>query len=449
MGRNDFMRLAAAGTLGCALGAKEAWAQEKRPPNVVLMFSDDQGTVDLGCYGSSDLFTPRLDALAAEGVRFSQFYVGSPVCSPSRAALLTGRYPHRAGVPNNVPAKLGLHGLAPEEVTIAEMLRPAGYRTALFGKWHLGTVPERDPLSQGFDEFVGHRLGCIDNYSHFFYWEGPNRHDLWKGHDEHFEDGTFFGDIVVREALRFMQENRERPFFLYLPFNLPHYPLQAKERFRTMYEHLDEPRRAYAALVSNLDDLVGQVLDGLKRFGLDDNTLVLFMSDNGHSTEERNNFGGGNAGQYRGAKFSLFEGGIRMPCMARFPGVIPQGEVRGQFCASVDWFPTIAELCGVPLPEREIDGRSLVPIMASGSAEPSHNVFHWQVGGQWAVREGDWKLLMNPLDGVPGKKDPGDLFLANLALDPTEQQNFADQNPEIVARLTQRHEQWAGSVGAK
>jgi arylsulfatase A-like enzyme len=186
-------------------------AQSVRPPNVLLILSDDQGTLDLNIYGSADLYTPNLDALARSGTRFTQFYVAAPVCSPSRAALLTGRVPQRAGVPGNVG--LTAPGLPPEQVTIAEMLKPLGYRTGIIGKWHLGHVLKDGPLDQGFDYFFGHKRGCIDNYSHFFYWNGPNEHDLWRNQHEIFEDGTHFSDLMVRETKEFLANNREEPFF--------------------------------------------------------------------------------------------------------------------------------------------------------------------------------------------------------------------------------------------
>ena len=433
------MRCLATGAAAAALPAR-LWAGAKRRPNVLLIFTDDQGTLDVNCFGSKDLYTPHLDALAKRGIRFSQFYVGAPVCSPSRAALMTGRYPQRAGLPTNAG---GTRGLPPAEVTLAELLRPAGYSTALFGKWHLGEPDAMHPLSQGFGEFLGHKKGCIDNYSHFFYWRGPNLHDLWKGRQEHWEDGVFFPDIVVREATRFLEANKDRPFFLYLPFNVPHYPEQGTPRFRKMYAKMKEPRRSYAAFVSTLDDRIGKVVAKVDELGLREKTLIVFLSDHGYSTEARANYGGGNAGPYRGSKFSLWEGGIRVPCIASLPGLIPEGEVRGQMATSLDWFPTIAELCGASLPKRTLDGKTLLPILKSPTAPSQHEVFHWQSGrGQWAVREGDWKLVVN---GV-GAKAHEKTFLSNMAKDPAERKNIAKAHPDVVKRLTQLHREWVQEV---
>ena len=423
-------------------------------PNVILIFADDQGTVDVEGFGAEDLYTPNLRALGERGVRFTQFYVGAPVCSPSRAALMTGRTPFRAGVPGNVP--IDGKGMPDEQITIAETLKGAGYATGIVGKWHLGEVNGGGPLDQGFDVFFGHKRGCIDNYSHFFYWNGPNVHDLWRGREEVWEDGHYFSDLMLREAKGFLAENRDRPFFLYLPFNIPHYPLQAEDEWRDYYRPaLDSKRMAenrfhYAALVSTLDEKVGEVLGYVERLGLTDNTLMVFMSDHGHSTEERTMFGGGSAGPYRGAKFSLFEGGIRIPSIAALPGVIPEGETRGQFATSMDWLPTIAELAGAKLPAgHKIDGKSLMPILRDADAKTQHERFFWQLGDQWAVREGDWKLVVNANDTDRSKVQADEqVFLSNLAEDVSERNNQASKNPAIVERLTKLHEAWAAEVGA-
>lgn len=416
-----------------------------RPPNVILIFSDDQGTIDINIYGAKDLYTPHLDALARRGTRFTQFYVAAPVCSPSRAALLTGRYPQRAGVPGNVG--LGKRGMPAEQVTMAEMLKTAGYRTALVGKWHLGEVNGRGPLDQGFDSFYGHKRGCIDNYSHFFYWSGPNNHDLWRDDEEIWEDGHHFSDLMVREAKQFLDDNQDRPFFLYLPFNIPHYPLQGAPKWREHYKNLPSPRRDYAALVSTLDEKVGEILDHAGRLGLTENTLVIFLSDHGHSTEERTMFGGGNAGPYRGAKFSLFEGGIRVPAIVSLPGVIPENAVRHQFATSLDWLPTVAEITGAGLPDRKIDGKSLMPVILSAEAKSPHKVFHWQRGKQWAVRDGNWKLIVNAqrtMRGPVGEDEK--IFLSDFSKDTSERHNLAEDHPEVLSRLTKLHDKWIVEV---
>ena len=417
----------------------------ERPPNVILMFSDDQGTLDLNVLGARDLYTRNLDTLAGRGVLFTQFYAAAPICSPSRAALLTGRYPQRAGVPSNVP--VGGDGMPPSEVTIAEMLKGAGYRTGLIGKWHLGKVIKNGPLDQGFDYFFGHKRGCIDNFSHFFYWKGPNEHDLWINDREHWEDGAYFPDLMVREAERFLEQNKERPFFLYLPFNIPHYPLQPGDKWRAIYSHYPSPRRHYAALVSTLDEKVGQILAKVDQLGLRENTLIVFMSDHGHSTEERTMFGGGYAGRFRGAKAGLFEAGIRVPAIVSMPGVIPEGVVRDQLATAIDWMPTIAEITAVDMPNPGWDGKSLMPIIRSATEPPPHEVFHWQVGDQWAVRRGDWKLIVNGRDTDRTRLEGDDkVLLVSLKRDPSEHENLAKALPHITDQLTELHESWAEDV---
>jgi len=428
-------------------------AAQDRPPNVLLMFSDDQGTIDVNAYGADDLHTPNLNRLGRSGVRFTQLYVGAPVCSPSRASLLTGRTPHAAGVPGNVP--INAKGMPSEQVTMAEVLADAGYQTGIVGKWHLGSVDGDGPRDQGFGHFFGHMRGCIDNYSHFFYWNGPNVHDLWENGRERYRSGEYFPDLMVSEAKDFIYENRDKPFFLYMPFNIPHYPLQVTDMWRDYYfnrieRSLPENRRHYAALVSTLDERVGQMLEFLEDADLVDNTLVVFLSDHGHSTEERAMFGGGSAGKFRGAKFSLFEGGIRVPAMMRLPGVIPAGEVRDQMVSSLDILPTIAELTGAELPAgHEIDGKSLMPVIEDPEAPTQHETLYWQLGDQWAVRSGDWKLVVNARDTDRSRVEGDEkTFLSNMAEDPTERDNLAADHPDVVARLTALHVQWAARVGA-
>lgn len=430
--------LLAAGALCCR-------AAEPRP-NVIIILSDDQGSIDLGCYGSSDLITPNTDALAARGVRFTQFYAGAPVGSPSRAALLTGRHPVRAGVSGNAPSQRGSYlGLPPTEVTLAEFLKPAGYQTAHIGKWHLGYSPDLSPNTQGFDHSFGHMGGCIDNYSHFFYWGGPNTHDLHRNGREVFHDGEFFPDLMLREAVDFIRRNQSKPFFLYYALNTPHYPYQGGVKWLERFRHLPHPRDMYAATLAAQDERIGELLKEVANLGLREKTIVIFQSDNGHSTEERAHFGGGSAGRLRGAKFSMFEGGIRVPAIISWPGKLPEGKVRNQMAHAMDWFPTLAELCRVPLPERPIDGRSLVPVIKSDDAPSPHEFLDWQIGigsgATWAVRRGPWKLIVNSLDTTAGVAFPPRVseILVNLDDDPGELTDRAPNNPDIVSALRALH----------
>ena len=435
-------------------------AENERRPNVIVIFTDDQGSIDANCYGAKDLATPEIDALAARGVRFTQFYAGSAVCSPSRAALLTGRYPVRAGVPGNAgsipvdmksPGTGKSPGMPSEQVTIAETLKAGSYATAHIGKWHLGYGEGKSPDQQGFDHWFGHLSGCIDNYSHFFYWNGPNRHDLWRNGVRVQAAGSFFPDLMVEEAERFIQSNKDRPFFIYFAMNSPHYPYQGDAKWLAHYKDTPYPRRLYAAFVSTLDERIGQLMELVDKAGLREDTIVIFQSDHGHSTEVRAHGGGGSAGPYRGAKFSLFEGGIRVPAVISWPGHLPEGETRGQLAHGCDWLPTIAQLCGARLLEPDIDGKSLVELIKSEDAPSPHKVLHWQMGGQWAVREGDWKLIHNPNDtsnkGPLGKDDK--LFLVNLAEDATEMTNMAAGHPDQVTRLSRLHDAWRATLVEK
>ncbi len=435
-----------AGCLVSGLAATAASADDR--PNVIVIMTDDQGTADLGAAGATDIETPHLDAIARAGVRFSQFYAAAPVCSPSRAAMLTGRHPFRAGMPSNAPATAGLPGMPSRETTIAEMLKPAGFATGHVGKWHLGFTPETMPLGQGFDISFGHMGGCIDNYSHFVYWGGPNRHDLFRDGREVHAPGKFFGDLMVEEAGGFLERNRDRPFFLYFAINEPHYPYQGDPKWLARYAGLKHPRNLYAAFLSTMDERIGRLMQKVDALGLRQRTIVIVQSDHGHSTEERAFFGGGSAGIYRGAKFSLFEGGIRVPAIVSWPARLPKNEVRSQVAYGGDWLPTIAELCGVKPPAETLDGKSLVAVIDSAKAPSPHDVLHWQIDKSWAVRSGDWKLLFDVRDTTeraPGTTIAG-AFLVNLKDDPSEKTNLAASHPDIVARLKRLREEWEAEL---
>jgi arylsulfatase A len=441
--------------------------------NVLIIYTDDQGALDANCYGSDDLFTPNIDRLAASGIRFTQMLAPSAICSASRAGLMTGRFPARAGVAGNVSSSHGAPGMPASELTIAELLKDAGYNTHHVGKWHLGYTPETMPLGQGFDTSFGHMGGCIDNYSHFFYWVGPNRHDLWRDGEEVWHDGEYFGDLMVDEVLNIIDLQNSgaegasasaapHPFFIYWAINWPHYPLQGTEQFRHHYASLglESPRDKYAIFISSMDALIGTVLDHLDTAGIRDNTLIIFQSDHGHSVEERTFYGGGSPGPYRGHKGTLFEGGLRVPSIVSLPGTLPSGVVRDQLVVGCDWFPTIAELTGTEIPEdHHLDGTSIVPVLKSKDAGSPHDNFYWQLGknaakAKWALREGDWKLLGNANESVtpegvtPLTADDKKLFLANLAEDIGETTNVAADHPEIVEKLQALQEEYAADIEA-
>lgn len=426
-------------------------------PNVVILFTDDQGTLDANCYGSRDLYTPHIDKLAATGVRFTQAYAHT-VCCPSRAMLLTGRHPQRGGVrfwtQGNMNGPRGIN-MALEEITLAEVLKGAGYRTALFGKWHLGAHRDFGPKKQGFDEFFGLRDGFIDNYNHYFL-HGKGFHDLYEGTAPVQADGKYFPDLMTRRALKFIDENKDGPFLLYVPFNIPHYPEQALKQFGDRYSRLkDEARRSYGAMVSTTDHYIGQILDKLDAHHLRENTIVVYMSDNGHSEETGNRIrvdnhnsglpkghfygasGGGNTGKWLGQKGSFLEGGIRVPAIISFPGQLPQAQVRDQIITAMDWMPTILDLCNIKRRDLELDGSSLLPIIESKDAKSYYEVLHWQWGNRWAVREGAWKLL--------GQNDKAQ-SLHNLNDPRPEKTDHRNDQPDIVSRLLTQHRIWANSV---
>ncbi|HEC42206.1 MAG TPA: DUF229 domain-containing protein [Bacteroides sp.] len=426
-------------------------------PNILLILTDDQGSIDMNCYGASDLYTPNMDRLANEGTRFTQFYAAAPVCSPSRAALLTGKTNLRAGLWGNVPVPAYAeikqkYGMPTEQVTMAEVLKKNGYFTGLVGKWHLGHKPETLPNGQGFDHYFGHQGGCIDNYSHFMFWSGPNMHDLYRNKQEVYKPGEFFPDLMVREIKSILDEERDQPFFIYWAFNAPHYPYQGEPKWMEHYKDLPTPRKEYAAFVSTADEKIGEVLDELDRRGLTENTIVIFQSDHGHSVEERAFWGGGNSGDYRGSKFSLFEGGIRVPAIIRYPGVVPENQVRDQACIEMDWMATIAELTETDISELHIDGISLMPVIQDETAASPHDVLYWQQGSyndnqaQWAVRSGDWKLIGNPRDPTLSEPLKDKLFLANLKMDISEQENLLEKYPEEGKRLQELHDNWLKEV---
>lgn len=416
------------------LGVSAALAAQEKAPNVILIYSDDQGTLDLGCYGAQDIYTPNIDALAETGIRFSQFY-GAPVSSASRANLLTGQFCKRAGITGNA----GYHGLPEGKETIAERMKQGGYHTALIGKWHLGEAPESLPNAKGFDYFWGFRGGCIDNYSHFYYWGGPNKHDLWENETEIYRPGSLFVQESLKEMKGFINENDpDQPFFVYWAINIPHYPLQPKEKWLEYYSSLPNPRRMYAAFVTTMDEYIGELVTYLKAKGLYDDTIIIFQADNGHSTEDRTFGGGGWAGIYRGGKFSCFEAGIRVPSIISWPKALPQGETRDQMAMCIDWFPTLMELCNIDQSGMDVDGKSLMPVINNRHSKTQHEVLHFDFLDQWAVRKGDWKLIYKAVDIKPNnyrKEISEEWFLSNVRKDPSETKNYYSEYPEIVKDL--------------
>jgi arylsulfatase A-like enzyme len=449
LSRRDFLA-----TSGATLLSSNVSGTNTQRPNFIVFLTDDLGCHDLACLGSQDLKTPHIDQLAATGARFTNWYAAAPVCAPSRAALLTGRYPIRAGVPNNGPP------LPESERTIAACLKEAGYATAICGKWHLGSTPATAPNARGFDRFFGFHSGCIDYYSHRFYWGEPrivNYHDLWSDGTEVFEDGEYSTELFAREAVQFIRQNHEQPFFLYVPFNGVHYPMHAPSRYVDRFRELPFERRIYAAMLAAVDDGVGQVMRTLGEYGLTNNTFVMFTADNGATREKRAGLNqqipnAGHNGILRGYKFSVFDGGMHPPMIMNWPGVIPAGQVIGEVGCHIDILPTLCQAAGAKVPDdRIIDGRNALP-MATARAKSPHEAIYWASSNQLAVRKGKWKLVKDGIvfDGTPQGSKPltGDdaLFLSNLDEDPGETKNLRHEAPKVADELETEASEWLKDV---
>lgn len=424
-------------------------------PCIVIFYADDLGIGDLGCYGCEDIATPGIDKLAREGLRFTNYYCPAPLCAPSRAALLTGRSPVRIGLSlsRNINSMPGEVGMPTSEITIAELARSAGYATGLIGKWHLGFTPETDPNAQGFDSFFGHHAALIDYYSHWFFWGEPYFHDLYFNRQPVERYGRHMTELVTEQAIAFLDQHREKPFLLYVAYNAPHYPIQPQGQFREQYRHLPGARAGYAALVAGLDASVGRILDRLDALGLTEQTLVFFSSDNGAAAASPRGEGGGSNAPYREHKRSLFDGGIHMPALLRWPRKAPAGQVRQQLACSMDIFPTVAEAIEATVPtDRTLDGKSWMPLFKSESAHVHDRLF-FEWDGQSAVREGKWKLVRDgfvDLGRSRNRRSTGDdaVFLADVSVDPGETRNLRKQHPETANALLARHGEWLRAASA-
>jgi arylsulfatase A-like enzyme len=416
--RGFLRRLAAAGAGLACRGGISARIDDNRP-NFIIIFADDQGYGDLGCFGSSNIKTPNIDRMAAQGMKFTDFYVAAPLCTPSRAALLTGRYPRRVGLARGVLRPDSRRGIDPKETTIAELLKTRGYATCCVGKWHLGFVGPYRPTHQGFDYYYG------------------LHHNLDEPEAEHFDDvggvpimrndevalrpasPEVLTELYTREAIGFIRRNRNRPFFLYLAHTMPHVPLGVSKKFAGK-----SAGGLYGDVIECLDWSTGQILDTLVRLGLDSNTIVVYTSDNGPSPRAT-----GSALPLRGRKHTTFEGGMRVPCVMWGPGKVAAGKVCSEVATSMDFYPTFARLAGAEVPLYQvIDGKDIYSlIMAQSGAKSPHDAFffHDGRGRLKAVRAGKWKLHL-------GEKP----VLNDLSTDIGEQKNVASERPDVVGRLS-------------
>jgi arylsulfatase len=435
-------------------------------PNIIYILADDLGYAELGCYGQKWIKTPNIDRISAEGIRFTQHYSGNAVCAPSRCSLMTGKHPGHAYIRSNGDPKQlqhlkskfgwefpGQNPIPATEVTIAEMLKQKGYATGAMGKWglgHFGTTG--DPNRQGFDLFYG--FNCQRHaHNHYprFLWRN-NKKEILPGNDRTLNGETYSQDKFTEVALDFIRANKEKPFFLYLPFAIPHLSIQTPEESLAWYkgkipeqEYVHRgylkhpfPRAGYAAMVTHIDRDIGKIMALVKELGLDEDTLVMFTSDNGPTF---NRLGGSDsdffksAGPFRGLKGSLYEGGIRVPLVARWPGQIKQGSESDHISAFWDVMPTIAELTGTKAP-KSTDGLSFAPtLLGKLDQQAKHDFLYWEFpsyGGQQAIRAGDWKAVRQKLRG----KNPRlQVELYNLADDIGEKNDVATRHPDVVERL--------------
>jgi arylsulfatase A-like enzyme len=406
-------------------------AQAAQKPNIVLIVLDDLGYADIGAQNiSKDVKTPNIDTIAANGVRFTNGYVSCPVCSPTRAGLMTGRYQQRFGHefnPGTPPAE-GF-GLPLDQVTLPQVLKGAGYRTGMVGKWHLGMRDGYLPTERGFDEYFGFLHG-----GHSYTKIGEGRAAVMRGTEPVTQVG-YLTDTFSREASEFVKRNHEQPFFLYLAFNAVHTPQEAPEKYLSRFPNVtDEKRKLMLAMLSAADDGVGQVLAQLREHKLEENTLVILHTDNGGPTQ-----GNGSVNTpLSGFKGQVWEGGIRVPFMAQWKGKIPAGKVIDQPVIALDVFPTACVAAGADLPkEHKIDGIDLMPLMCGKSGAPVHDALYWRYGRQAAVRSGNFKLVK--LDGEPDK-------LFDLYSDSGEKNDLRKEKPDVLKKLQTKFDQWNGGL---
>ena len=434
-----FAALALASLL--TFGQAVAEAQGRRP-NIVLLVADDMGYADVGFQGSRDIPTPNIDALAKAGIHFTDAYVSGPYCSPTRAGLMTGKYPQRFGHEFNPPGRPD-YGLPVDQTTMADHLRSAGYRTALFGKWHLGESPKFHPMSRGFDEFYGFLGG---DHSYFTTQPDPGG-PVYDGRTPVDEMGYLTEEIADR-AVAFIERNRSRPFFLYVAFNAVHTPMHATEKYLARFANIaDQQRRTYAAMLSAMDDGVGRTIAALRSAGLEDNTLIFFFSDNGGPTMPTTTINGSSNAPLRGSKRQTWEGGIRVPFVIAWKGHLGADKTESRPIIQLDVLPTALAAAGVAVrPEWKLDGVDLMPFLSGKATGTPHDALYWRLGGTMAIRKGVWKLVKTaegPLDPDPSAlNDLSTAGLYNLADDIGEKNDLAAAHPEKARELAEAWQRW-------
>ena len=425
----------------------EAQAQSSRRPNILVIVADDMGYADLGVHGSRDMLTPNIDRLASEGVRFTDAYVSGPYCSPTRAGLLTGRYPQRFGHEFNIDPVVSDAGLPVTETTIADRLKAGGYRTAVFGKWHLGMADKFHPLRRGFEEFFGFLGGA-----HSYVAVGPDSNQVMDG-TKPVGSIDYLTDALADRAAAYIEQHADQPFFLYLAFNAAHTPLEATEKYLARFPDIKDPRRrSYAAMVSALDDGVGKALAVLHKHNLDRNTLVFFFNDNGGPMMLNTGINGSSNAPLRGAKRTTWEGGIRVPFIIRWTGQLPAGRIDHRPIIQLDVMPTALAAAGVPIEKSAaVDGVNLLPFLTGDTTGVPHDALYWRLGGMMAIRRGQWKLVKTRegpfIDADPGAlRDLSSAELFNLAEDISETKNLAVARPDKVKELSDVWQRWNGQL---
>lgn len=415
-------------------------------PNIVVIVADDMGYADIGPYGAKDIPTPNLDALAAGGIRFTDGYVTGPYCSPTRAGLLTGRYPQRFGHEFNIAGRM-VHpdeGLPLTETTLADRLKAAGYRTALIGKWHLGFAPRFFPTRRGFDEFFGFLSGA-HSYTNVTQPGNP----IYDG-ESLVPRIPYLTDTLAAHAETFIKRHRAGPFLLYLAFNAVHVPMQATDTYLARVSSIANPtRRTYAAMLSAMDDGIGRVLATLRSEGLEENTLIFFFSDNGGPVDGDSWNGSSNA-PLRGDKGETWEGGIRVPFIISWKGRLPAGKTDSRPVIQLDVMPTALAAAGVPIrPEWKLDGVNLLPFLTGQNAGAPHESLYWRTGDVLAIRKGDWKLVKTYPGGSsvdPGTPVVDGAKLFNLREDVGESRDLAGAQPAKLGELREAWQRWSSAL---
>ncbi|WP_439184267.1 arylsulfatase [Carboxylicivirga taeanensis] len=446
-------------TMLTSCGQKSAKQQQQQQPNIIYILADDLGYGDLSCYGQKKFSTPNIDKLAERGMRFTQHYSGSTVCAPSRSALMTGQHTGHTYIRGNKERRPeGQHPLKAEAFTLAELFKQAGYTTGAFGKWGLGYPgSEGDANNQGFDTFFGYNCQMLGHH-YYPYFLRSNQDSLVLEANAGQQAGIYAPNLIHDKTLQFIDDNKDKPFFLYVPSIIPHAELFAPEEYMERFRGKFDPEHAYkgvdqgpgfrkggygsqpeshaafAAMVTLLDDQVGEIIDKVEELGLSDNTIIIFTSDNGPHLE-----GGAQPdyfdsnGPFKGYKRDLYEGGIRVPFIASWPGNIPEGTTSNHISAFWDMMPTFAELINTDT-SQNIDGISMLPTLTGNGTQKEHDFLYWEfhvLGGRKAIRMGKWKAVQY---GV--SKDPNaPIELYDLSADPGETNNIADQHPEIINQV--------------